>query len=83
MALSEHRKINSDQEMRYMMELEERARLDQIFLRNASIKEGLKEGQNKAKIEIAKNLFKMGLPLEKIAEATGLTTQELEPLVKA
>jgi predicted transposase/invertase (TIGR01784 family) len=34
----------------------------------------------KARLEIAKNLLKMNIPLEKIVEATGFTIKELEDL---
>lgn len=41
------------------------------------IQEGKKEGIQEEKIKIAKNLIKLGLNKEKIAEATGLTEKEL------
>ena len=41
---------------------------------------GLVEGSRQAKLETARNLRAMGLSLENIAKATGLTPQELASL---
>ena len=38
------------------------------------------EGIQKGKIETAKNLIELGLSIEKIAKATGLTEEEIERL---
>lgn len=42
--------------------------------------EGLKEGKLREKIEIAKNLLKIGLSMEQISQATGLSSEEIERL---
>jgi predicted transposase/invertase (TIGR01784 family) len=39
--------------------------------------EGLAEGRSEEKLEIARNLKKMGLPVSQIAEGTGLTVEEV------
>ena len=41
---------------------------------------GLAEGSRQAKLETAKNLLHFGLSRENIAQATGLTAQEVETL---
>ncbi|MGP1458234.1 MAG: Rpn family recombination-promoting nuclease/putative transposase [Treponema sp.] len=41
---------------------------------------GIAEGSRQAKLETAKNLLQFGLPIEKIAQATDLTAQEVEAL---
>lgn len=41
---------------------------------------GKEEGERKSKIEIAKKLLKMKIPIEQIMEATGLTKEEIENL---
>lgn len=38
---------------------------------------GVREGQARQSIEIARNLLKMGLPLDQIAAATGLTYADI------
>ncbi len=42
------------------------------------IKEGMKEGIMQGKIGIAQNLIKMGLSMEQIKAATGLSDEELK-----
>ncbi|MFD3157040.1 hypothetical protein ACFIJ5_09290 [Haloimpatiens sp. FM7330] len=48
--------------------------------RKEGIKEGKKEGRKEEKIEIAKNLLVIGMKLEKIANVTGLSTEEIKSL---
>ena len=44
------------------------------------ISQGLSQGSRQAKLETAKNLLQFGLSREKIAQATGLTTDEVESI---
>ena len=44
------------------------------------IQEGIQKGISERNIEIAKNLVKLGMPLQQIATATGLTKEEVEKL---
>ena len=44
------------------------------------MEKGLEKGREEEKIEIARNLKTMGLPSESIAQATGLTIEEIENL---
>ena len=39
-------------------------------------------GERKGRIEVARNLLKINLPLEQISAATGLTAEEVESLRK-
>ena len=41
---------------------------------------GLAEGSRQAKLETAKNLLQFGLSVQKIAQATGLTKEDVEAL---
>lgn len=41
---------------------------------------GIAEGSRQAKLETAKNLLNFGLSIENIAQATGLTMQDVERL---
>jgi predicted transposase/invertase (TIGR01784 family) len=43
-------------------------------------REGLMEGHNKASLEIARNLKKMGLPVTQIADGTGLSIETITQL---
>ena len=42
--------------------------------------QGISQGSRQAKLETAKNLLQFGLSREKIAQATGLTTDEVESI---
>ena len=46
------------------------------------IEAGISQGSQQAKIETAKNLLSMSLPIENIAKATGLSIKEIQDLVK-
>ena len=43
---------------------------------------GKEEGAEQTKIETAKKFIKMGLPLEQIAEGTGLSKEEVQQLAE-
>ena len=43
--------------------------------------EGLAEGLEKGRIEIARNLLSMGLSIEQIVNATGLTEEQVQSLI--
>jgi predicted transposase/invertase (TIGR01784 family) len=42
--------------------------------------EGKKEGQEEGKEEVALNLLRMGLPIEQVSEATGLSLDKIQQL---
>ena len=44
---------------------------------------GLAEGSHRKALETARNLCAMGLSIEKIVQATGLTIQEVESITKS
>ena len=44
------------------------------------VKEGKEQGLKESKIEIAKNLLRINLPLEQISAATGLSVDEIKKL---
>ena len=46
-------------------------------------KEGIIEGAHEKAIETAKNFLDMGLPIDKIAQGTGLPLQTVEELAKS
>jgi len=48
--------------------------------RSKGRREGLEKGIKKGILATAKNLFSMGLPIESIMQATGLSKEELEKL---
>ena len=46
----------------------------------AAFDEGLAEGSRQKALETAKNLLQFGLSVQKIAQATGLTKEDVEAL---
>ena len=42
--------------------------------------EGISQGAEQAKIETAKNFLKLGLPIEKVAQGTGLSLEQIQEL---
>ena len=72
--------LTGDAELRRLAELQEKWAWDEQFYRSMAIKEGREEGRKEEKEEIAKKLLKLGLEINKIIEATGLTKEEIENL---
>jgi predicted transposase/invertase (TIGR01784 family) len=42
--------------------------------------EGMEKGMEKGKFEVARNFLKMGLPLDQIAQGTGLSIEEISAI---
>ena len=65
-----------------MKEWENNSRLE--YAKKQGLKEGhasgLKEGQSKEKIRIAKKLKDMGMDIKDISDATGLSIEEIEKM---
>lgn len=68
--------MSEDEYMQRIADLREKAILDE----RAGLSFAKKEGEEKAKKEIAKNLLGKGISLEIIIETTGLTKEEIERL---
>lgn len=72
--------ISDDKEMRRLVELREKAILDEASLTYDAKQEGLKEGAKQQKIEIAKKMLENKMDIETIAKLTGLTKEEIKNL---
>jgi len=59
------------------MEQEERARLDEVFLRNYS----LKKGKAEAIVEIALKMHAKGMSDQEICEITGISSEKLATIL--
>jgi predicted transposase/invertase (TIGR01784 family) len=53
-----------------------------VHAKRMGIKEGLQKGRADEKLEIARNLVKMGLPIETITSATGLSAETITSLTR-
>ena len=76
--------LSEDERMQRIADLREKAILDEkaIYAKGLDdgIKTGLEEGIKSGKKEIAKKMLQKCIPLEEIAEITGLTKETIEKL---
>ena len=77
--------LSEDEKMRRIADLRQKAIMDEkaIYEKGleVGIEKGIMEGSQKEKIEIAKKMLKLKIDKETIAEATGLTEQEIEKIL--
>jgi predicted transposase/invertase (TIGR01784 family) len=78
------RKFTADPELMFIYEGRRKAQLDKNSMISDAHKEGLAEGEAKGKvegrIEDARNLKRLGVAMDIIVQATGLTKDEVECL---
>ena len=74
--------ITASSEFREAERLREKARHDEAQALYHAEQKGLQKGLQKGKFEIAQNLITMGISVEQISGATGLTYEEVEQLRK-
>ena len=72
--------LTGDAAIRRLAELQEDWNFDYDLGISLARKEGEQIGEKKAKIETAKKLMKMGIPIEQTIEATELTKEEIEKI---
>ena len=72
-------KLSTEQKIKYMeaLHLNERERL---VIHEGGIIIGREEGKAETQARIARNLLKMGMPVEEIAKATSLSEEEINAL---
>lgn len=75
-AINAYYSITASSEFREVERLREKARHDEA----QALYHAKQEGISERNIEIAKNLLKMGMPLDQIAQATGLPSKDVEVL---
>ena len=72
--------INDTDSLRYLMSEEYRGLVERNAQINGAREEGRTEGRTEGIMEVAANLKKDGMPIEKIVELTGLTKEVVESL---
>ena len=82
---SEDPKVREEYQDRRKAILDEMAAVREAELRlreaiKASKAEGIVEGEHEKAIQIARNLKEMGIEIEKIAQSTGLSTNDIESI---
>ena len=91
-AVTRLKELSADEKTCALREAYDKARRDWLSIETSARREGLEEGLEKdwekgrgngrkeERLAIARNLFQLGLPGEKIMEATGLTQEEIQAL---
>ena len=79
-AISAYYSITASPEFHEIERLREKARHDEAQALSHAEQQGMQKGMQQGKSEIAKNLIEMGMPVNQIAAATGLTHEEIENL---
>ena len=79
-AKSELEKLEMSPEDRELYDLRLKAIRDEINIRESGYTDGMRDGEEKGKKEIAKNLLKQNIAIDIISQATGLTQEEIEKL---
>ena len=77
--LSEDEKMQRIADLRQKAIMDEKAIYEKVL--EVGIEKGIMEGSQKEKIEIAKKMLELKIDKETIAEATGLTEQEIEKIL--
>ena len=75
--------LTGDAEVRRLAELREKWEMDRVSAINHATRVGMQKGMEKGIIKTAQNLIKMGMPIEQIAKATGLSEEEIEKIKKS
>ena len=69
-------KLSKDERARMLHEYEVKARRDEL----ARLDDAIEKGEKTKSIEIARNMLGLGLPMETIIKATGLSHNEIKKL---
>ena len=80
--VEELEKLAVDEEFYGVYNNEKVQRKLQNTAKQIGYEEGLEQGKIEEKLEIAKNLLKMNLPLEQISEVTGVNLEDIEKMYK-
>ena len=80
MALNSMRKAYPRDEVRELIEAREKAERDEISRLHQAREEGITQGLRDGQLEIAKRMLKLGQDPIFIAQATGLTPEEIASL---
>ena len=74
--------LTGDAAVQRLAELREKWEMDRVSAINYATRNGEQKGEKKKKIEIAKQLLKMGMTVEQIKEATNLSEEEIKKITQ-
>ena len=78
--MTELERLNNDKYFGALYDVEEEQKRMEASAKESGYKDGLQEGQNIEKREIAINLLKNNVDINIISKATGLSIKEIEEL---
>ncbi|MED3048838.1 Rpn family recombination-promoting nuclease/putative transposase, partial [Bacillus thuringiensis] len=81
-AIEDWERLSSDKDFLRLYEAREKAIKDRISEIETAEEKAAKEARIATKIEMIHNLIKVGVPIEKIAEATELSVEEVNEILK-
>ncbi|EOO57289.1 hypothetical protein IKE_06346 [Bacillus cereus VD196] len=85
-AMNNWERMSQDSSFRQTYESREKALMDEaakfVHARNEGKKEGIQEGVQQGKIQIIKGMHELGVPIETIAKASKLSTEEVEHILR-
>ncbi|RJE10754.1 Rpn family recombination-promoting nuclease/putative transposase, partial [Bacillus cereus] len=81
-AMEDWERLSSDKDFLRLYEAREKAIKDRISEIETAEEKAAKEARIATKIEMIHNLIKVGVPIEKIAEATELSVGEVNEILK-
>ena len=85
MAVSQLKKVNADREMRQLLEAREKEARHLSLMKHLARKEGWENGRTEGKVEgkaeVALRMLGLGIDLELIKQATGLSETELQTVI--
>lgn len=74
------KELSADERSRMLYEEREKARRDRQAYLDTAEHRGMVRGRNEGFVEVARNLLKIGRPIEEIIEVTGFTREEIQNL---
>jgi len=74
------KELSADERTRMLAEAREKARRDEASRLNGARREGREEGKKENAILVARKLLGLNMPIDKIAEATDLSSEEIRAL---
>lgn len=76
-AREELKQVSGEYELRRIAELKEKYIRDEAAALDFALEKGQKQGKNEEKLQTARNMLELGLDIDIISKATGLTVEKI------
>ncbi len=81
-ATVEVRKMSEDEKMQRLADLREKAIMDEKAIYVGGLEKGIKQGIEQKTIEMVKNLNKINMPIEQIAQVANIKIDKVKEILK-